>query len=442
MEVGQWGPALHQFDLAININAEAPAYYRSRGDALQEIGNYRSAVSSYRHALKLNPGDIEAMINLGNAFNRQDRPDQALFWYKCAYKYSPENAVVMNNIGKTIHDQGDLCHASNWYEKALQVDPNYAEARFNRSVLMLAQGDYMNGWAEYEWRFKRKSAHRVYPHQLDTKRWDGKNLQGKRILVHCEQGMGDVIQFCRFLPMLKRMGAEVVAEVHPPLVSLLQSMPEIDEVIPFDPKRPTQRGHDIHTSLLSLPFLLGITIDRVSASVPYLKPSLSKVDFWKLQAAIPEGFRVGVVWEGSAIDPRRACPLAFMQTLSAALPDVHFLSLQKDLSSRSVLERLIAANIIHWGDRLNDFSTTAAAIFHLHLVISIDTAVAHLAGAMGKPVYILLPYAADWRWLQTGENNPWYPTARLFRQFQKNNWADILPSLIDAIRKASQAAAY
>lgn len=442
MAAGQLESALHQFDLAIHLDAESPAYYRSRGDALQEIGNYRSAVSSYRYALKLSPGDVDAMINLGNAFNRQDRPDQALLWYKCAYDYSPENAVVMNNIGKTIHDHGDLWRARKWYEKALQVDPNYAEARFNRSVLMLAQGDYMNGWAEYEWRFKRKSAHRIYPHQLDTRRWDGKNLMGKRILVHCEQGMGDVIQFCRFLPMLKRMGGEVVAEVHPPLVSLLHSMPEIDEVIPFNPKRPPECGHDMHISLLSLPFLLGITLDRVSSPVPYLKPSLSNVDFWKFKAAIPDGFRVGVVWAGSSIDPRRACPLSFMQTLSAALPDVHFFSLQKDLSSRSDLERLGNSNINHWGNRFNDFSTTAAAISHLHLVISIDTAVAHLAGAMGKPVFILLPYIADWRWLQAGEKNPWYPTARLFRQFQKNNWAGILPLLIDAIRKESQAAAY
>ena len=425
MAQGNGKAALKQIDRAILIRPDLAAYHRSRGDALTSMGALEAAEKNYRQALVLDSTDIHAMINLGNTLYRQNKPSQALKWYQRALSADPSNTRVMNNIGKTTHDRGQLELALHWYDKALAAEPEYAEARFNRAVVRLALGDFPNGWAEYEWRFKRKAANRVYPHDIKSRRWDGAPYAGKHLLVHCEQGMGDVIQFCRYLPKVKALGGQLSVEVHAPLVPLLQTMGEIDQVLCFDPHRPPSGGYDLHLPLLSLPLLFQTTLETIPTDVPYLQASSAKPFQWDTGINPTREMRVGIVWRGSVTDPRRACPFKLMQGLMT-IPGTRFFSLQKDLTpcDRESLGR--TPHLSHWGDRLGGFDDTATAIQTLDLILSVDTATAHLAGALGKPVWVLLPYAADWRWLTDRQDSPWYPTARLFRQPSAGDWIAVI----------------
>ncbi len=425
MEQQQWQAALHAIDRAICLDPGNAAYYRSRGDASMSSGNLQQAVEAYLKALTLKPDDTSAMINLGNALHAQDCLEQALQWYRKAVNLDPGNVMALNNIGKTLYDQGHMDQCLPWYEKALCIDPAYGEARFNRSVVLLSQGDYMRGWKEYDWRFRRKSARRVYPHRLQGRRWNGSSYSGKRLFVHCEQGMGDVIQFCRFLPQVKALGGTLIVEVHAPLIPLMRMIRGIDQVIPFDAHHYPPVEFDLYAPLLSLPGLFGTSLDDIAGQTPYLFADPRKAGLWRPKVEKTKGLRIGIVWSGSATDPRRACPVEQLAPL-IAIPDTHFFILQKDLSKTSLQRFREYGNVTHWGDQLDDFGDTAAAISGLDLIISVDTAVAHLAGAMGKRVWILLPAVADWRWLLNRQDSPWYPSARLFRQKAVGDW----PALI------------
>jgi tetratricopeptide (TPR) repeat protein len=429
MEDRRWVAAVEAIDRAICLAPHNAAYYRSRGDALLSAGNPSQAAQSYLTALDLMPADVSTMINLGNAMHAQGRFRKAVNWYQNALAVSPENIMAINNIGKSLHDQGYIEQALSWYEKALCIDASYAEARFNRSVALLAQGDFSRGWEEYEWRFRRKTAQQVYPHKLRAERWNGSSYSGKRLLVHCEQGMGDVIQFSRYLPHVKALGGTLIVEAHAPLLPLLRTMGCIDEVVPFNVLRHPQVAFDLYAPLLSLPALYRTTLSNLPGPVPYLHADTRKILLWRSNTEKPASLRIGIVWSGSATDPQRACPINHLSSLFS-IKDVHFFSLQKDLSEQSLNILSGYANVTHWGDRLNDFSDTAAAMTRLDLVISVDTAAAHLAGAMGIPVWILLPAVADWRWLINCEDSPWYPSARLFRHKKANDW----PELIQTVR--------
>ena len=435
MEMMQWRAALGQLDRALALSTTEPRYHLSRGDTLQAIGSLIEASESYRKALELKPNDCDAMINLGNALHRQGDLSDALYWYKRALEVDQTSIKAMNNIGKTLQDKGELQHAKEWYDKALAIDGNYAEARFNRAAALLTEGDYLNGWREYEWRFMRKSARHVYPHRLGGERWNGKPFAGKRLLVHCEQGLGDVLQFCRYLPTVKALGGSLLLEVHKPLLPLLQGMAAVDRVICFDPKTPPAIEYDYHIPLLSLPLLLGTTLDSLPKPIPYLEPSEAALSRWQQRSDAFCSPEVGIVWAGSSTDPSRSCPFDAVMELCASANGIRFISLQKELPDGISAKKLAAKGITHWGDRLSDFNETAAAISHLDLVISIDTAAAHLAGAMGKPLWLLLPHTSDWRWLQKRDDSPWYPTARLFRQPSKGDWKGLLSDVVAALNR-------
>ena len=435
IELKMWDAALGQFEMALSINPDDPRFHRSRGDTLQAMGSLLEAETAYRQAINLNPHDTDAMINLGNSINKQGRPGDALVMYGRALAFDPGNLLALNNIGKTWHDHGDLKKAKTCYEMALNLNPNYPEAHFNHSLALLSEGDYRNGWHEYEWRFERQSARQIYPHRLNVSRWNGMPFPGKHLLVHCEQGMGDVIQFCRYMPMVKDLGGTVTLEVHEPLVSLLQGMPSVDRIIPFGRSKPLGEDFDFYVPLMSLPLLFGTTVENIPANIPYLAPSEVEKSRWRSQLSGRCEPCIGLVWSGSATDPSRSCPWDIVVTLAKSATNMHIFSLQKELPHGITTDMLNQANIIHLGNGLANFHSTAAVISHLDLIISIDTAVAHLAGAMGKPLWILLPHVSDWRWFQKGLDTPWYPTARLFRQPEKGNWADLVSVLIDELKK-------
>jgi tetratricopeptide (TPR) repeat protein len=429
MELEQWKPAIEQFDRAIALNPQRAIYYRNRGDALHHCGELQQATEAFKNALSVAPHDSSTMINLGNTLCALGRPTQALQWYENAAGRDPSNPMALNNIGKLLHDQGRMDQALRYYDQVLAVHPDYAEAHFNRSVLLLAQGDYASGWEEYEWRFKRKSARQVYPRVYRTEPWDGSFYTGKRLLIHCEQGMGDMIQFCRYLPRVKALGGTLIVEAHAPLIPLLSAMNAADQVVPFSAHRHPPVPFDLFAPLLRLPRLFGTTLNNLPNQVPYLHADPQRAATWRDKYRQFKGLRVGLVWSGSAVDPGRACPIERIETLFS-VAGTHFFCLQKGLTDQSIASISKYANVTHWGDQLNDFGDTAAAIEGLDLVISVDTAAAHLAGAMGKPVWVLLPAVADWRWLLDREDSPWYPTARLFRQHAAGDW----PALLDWVR--------
>jgi tetratricopeptide (TPR) repeat protein len=434
MEDSRWEAAVEAIDQAISLCPDNAAFYRSRGDALLSAGNPQQAVQSFLTALDLMPADINTMINLGNALHTQGLFRQAIQWYQNALSLSPGNIIAMNNIGKSLHDIGHIEQALLWYEKALCIDATYGEARFNRSVALLAQGDFSRGWAEYEWRFRRKTAFKVYPHKLQKERWNGSPYAGKRLLVHCEQGMGDVIQFCRYLPQVKALGGTLIVEAHAPLIPLLRTMSCIDEVVPFSVQCYPQVVFDLYIPLLSLPALFGTSLNNIPGPTPYLHADAQKALLWRSNTEKPASLRVGLVWSGSTVDPQRACPIEHLSSLFA-IKDVHFFSLQIDPSEQSLNVLSDSANVTHWGNRLRDFSDTAAAMTSLDIVISVDTAAAHLAGAMGIPVWILLPAVPDWRWLINRDDSPWYPSARLFRCKNTGNWPGLIRILHNELER-------
>ena len=432
MQQKLWAKALEQFDRAIELNPHSAVYHRSRGNALQQAGDLHRAAEAFEKAISFDPRYSSAMIDLGNALYAQGRSTQALQWYQNAAEQDPGDPMALNNIGKLLHDQGQMNQALQYYDKSLAIEPEYAEARFNRSALLLARGEYADGWREYEWRFSRKSAHQVYPRRYQVDPWDGSSFAGKRLLVHCEQGMGDMIQFCRYLPQVKALGGTLIVEAHPPLVSLLSGMNAADQIVPFNVRRQPPVQFDLFAPLLSLPRLFRTSLNNIPDQVPYLHADPHRAAAWSEISRQAKGLlRIGLVWYGSTVDPSRACPIEQIETLFC-VADTHFFSLQKGLAEPSVARISKFSNVTHWGDRLNEFGDTAAAIEGLDLVISVDTATAHLAGALGKPVWVLLPAVADWRWLLDREDSPWYPTARLFRQQTAGDW----PTLIDRVRTA------
>ena len=436
-EQGLGQEAEQQIRQAIDLNPRHPGYHRSLGDVLQAGGNLNAAIQAYEVALDLAPDDPDALLNAGNAFHRAGDADRAKSCFERILLTCPDHPQAINNIGKVLYDQCLIDDSLKFYNKSVKSEPNYAEAHFNRAVALLAKGDYVQGWPAYEWRFKRAGAHEVYPHRHSTPRWDGSSYWGERLLVHCEQGLGDVIQFCRYLPMVKALGGTLIFEVHAPLIPLLQDWIAIDELVPFDAAKAPAVDFDQHMPLLSLPMLFQTRLESIPIQVPYLQPSAPKRAHWQSRMET-QGLRVGLVWSGSATDRQRDIPLADCQTWWQ-VGRIDFFSLQKGEAAEQLNELPSQQVVTALGQQLADFSDTAAVIANLDLVISVDTAVAHLAGAMGKPVWVLLPFAPDWRWLLERSDSPWYPTARLFRQTQRADWSQVVAQVAEALNRAISA---
>lgn len=423
-EQQQWAEARREFARAIELDGDNAAFHHELGNALQALEAFPGAVAAYRQALQLRPDDTDSWINLGNALYKGGDRETARHCYERALQQSPDSAVAMNNLGKSHYDLRDIDSAMHWYDKALQIDPEYAEAHFNRAAALLLRGDYENGWPEYEWRFRRRQASNVYPHPLKGPRWDGRPYPGARLLVHGEQGLGDVIQFARFLPRAKALGGTLLLEAQAPLIPFLSTMTCVDRIVPFSPKHPPAVPYDLHISLQSLPRLFGTTLSRLPANVPYLHADPAKAAHWRQRLAGP-GPCVGLVWSCSDMSSYRESHLEFMRPL-LAIPEVRWFSLQKGPGAGQLAALPQDLELGRLGEALGDFGDTAAVVAGLDLLITVDTAVAHVAGAMNVPVWVLLPFAGDWRWLLHPSQTPWYPSARLFRQTRPGDWDGVV----------------
>jgi tetratricopeptide (TPR) repeat protein len=328
----------------------------------------------------------------------------------------------MLNLGYVLGEQGRSQEALRCYESILAAFPACAEARYNRAAHLLRAGDFRAGFTDYEARFVAMKSvdQRVY----SQPRWNGSLLQGRSILVYCEQGFGDALQFSRYVPLLAEQGARVILEVQRPLVSLLASIKGVERVVA---KSDTPPSTDFHIPLLSLPYIFGTTLETVPASVPYITPPETFVTAWRKQTGAEAGIlRVGLAWAGKERPyPNRSCPPEYLAPL-LAVNGTRFYSLQIGERDRLPLPPELAVQVIDLTGGIENFADTAALIANLDLVITIDTAVAHLAGALGKPVWVLLPAVADWRWLDGRDDSPWYPGMRLFRQSRPNDWANVV----------------
>ncbi len=423
-ELGQYDDALASFERAVAINPDDHEAHNNRGSVLQGLRRYEEALQSFDRALALKPDYVDALYNRGNALKDLWRYAEALQSYDRALVFKPDYTEALGNRGNVLEDMRRFEEALASYARALAIKPDYAIAHWNESLCRLRSGDFEIGWQKYEWGWEsgeRGKTKRDFPQPL----WlGGQPLNGKTILLHAEQGLGDTIQFCRYARLLAEKEATVLLEVQPPLTPLLKHLEGVHQVLA---KGGTLPAFDYHCPLPSLPLAFHTRLETIPAQEKYIYSDEVRVAAWQNKLGQRVKPRIGLVWSGSAghrNDRNRSIPLAdFVKLLSAGM---EFISLQRDVRPADGKLLLARKDIAHFGDDLADFADTAALIELVDLVITIDTSVAHLAGAMGKAVWILLPFNSDFRWLLDRDDSPWYPSARLFRQPAMGDWDSVL----------------
>ncbi len=439
---------------------------RRPGPGDRHAVNTAVSVGLYRHLVQHNPDNLAAWNNLGIALQDGGNPGEAIDAFTSALKVDPHNAAVMNNLGYALLENGEWLRAEEWlrrgiatnsgiadlhnnlgnalrerrkpveavkaYRDAITLRPEFAQAHWNLAQVLLQCGDFDDGWNEYEWRWRRAdftSPHRNFVQPV----WNGEEIDGRTVLVHAEQGFGDALQFVRYVYMIVERQAKVLLECQPELVRLFAGIPGVAGIFAHGSPLP---AFDVHIPMMSLPRVFRTTLANVPAHVPYLSVEEELGWRWRARVGTPaSALRVGLTWSGTRHLRQllnRACPLESMLPL-LAIPGVAFYSLQKATSPSESIQLAGTPGIRDLSGQLHDFADTAAAIRTLDLVISIDTAVAHLAGALGIPVWVLLPDRADWRWLLGRSDSPWYPTMRLFRQNTDGVWSGVIEEVRDAL---------
>jgi hypothetical protein len=390
------------------------------------------AVERAERALLLNAAAGPAYQVLGLASLERDRPQEAIPRLERALARQPDLVHSHNGLGRCYYALGELDRALQHFDTAIFLQPAYAFAHFNRALVWLKQGRYKEGWAEYEWRWACGLVKRT---EVPCPRWDGSPLEGRSLFIHTEQGIGDVLQFVRLLRVLKSMSSRVVLACQKPLHTLLRSLPYVDEWFPVD--EPGKITFDLYSPLLSLPGLLNIDEQTIPQDVPYISAEPERVERWGRRLKELPGYKVGLCWQGSPTfktDSLRSIALEHFAPL-ARLPSVSLLSLQKGAGIEQIERNReqVPLQVFDDLDRDAAFVDTAALMQHLDLVITPDTAIAHLAGALGRPVWVLLPVGGDWRWLTDCTDSPWYPTMRLFRQKAFGDWPGVFREVATAL---------
>ena len=427
-ELKRFDEALQSYDKAIALKPDNAAAYNNRGNVLKELKRLDEALQSYDKAIALKSDYADAYNNRGNALNELKRLDEALQSYDKAIALKLDNAEAYINRGIALHELKRLDEALQSYDKAIALKSDYADAYWNKSLLKILVGEYLEGWQLYEWRRKNDNTKNNYPNYAQPL-WTGNDaLEGKTILVHSEQGLGDSIQFCRYLTLLKALNPkEIVFNVEKTLVPILSSL---DKDLTIVEKNKPLPPFDYYCPLLSLPLAFKTTVETIPAKVPYLYADLNKQKIWQRKLGEKNRPRIGLVWSGSTgheNDHNRSLVLKQLSSL-LKLP-FEFHSLQKEVRQVDLNTLSEFSQIKQHQDELHDFSDTAALIDNLDIVISVDTSVAHLAGALGKQVWIMLPFMPDSRWMLDSTDTPWYPTATLFRQPKIDDWDSVIKNI-------------
>ncbi len=417
--IGNFAEAIGAYKQAINLNPNSFEALIELGVTLWEQGNFDEAFAAAEQLIALDPNHPNGYILLGHVLLDLQNLDRCVESYQSAIKLAPKHAELYNSLGLALKEKGQFKEALEAYDIAFLLAPDNAEIHNNKAILMLLSGDLRKGFHEYEWRKLKRE--RYGNRDYVQPEWRGEDISGKTLLIHHEQGMGDAVQFSRYLTLLEHYKVNVIYAAHPPLRRLLSSQGDIQFVDPNN----SNLQFDYHCPLLSLPLALGTTLDTIPAAIPYLRALPERVDKWRKRIG-SEGFKIGVAWQGSGgrfATNRLFSPLYFKALQD--LPNVRLIGLHKaplyapwDLPEGIHIEPLGP----DFDMETDAFLDTAAAIEVLDLVISCDTAIAHIAGAMGKPCWVILRHVPHWVWMMERPDSPWYPSIRLFRQKRPGDW--------------------
>ena len=418
--------ALASYDQAIALQADLADGHSNRGNVLYDLKRPHAALLSYDRAISIEPDHADAHLNRGNVLRELDRYDAALSSYDRAIAIKPDYAEAHFNRGVALNELKLVTAACASYDRALAINGGYAEARFNRSLARLMTGDFAGGWSEHEWRWQNRYGSNIRERRnFSQPIWLGEDsIAGQTILLYSEQGYGDTLQFCRYAALVAERGARVILEAPGPLIGLLARVPGVSQVIAKGSELP---DFDRHCPLMSLPLAFKTRLDTIPGSAPYLYSDPAKVAHWRARLGEKTKPRIGLMWNGSEIQPNDRNRSMRLADLLPRLPEqFQYVSLQKNV--RQADHDLLAANpcIADFAGELHDFSDTAALCECMDVVLSVCTSVAHLSAALGRTTWILLSFAADWRWLLDRVDSPWYPSVTLYRQETRGDWGPVI----------------
>ncbi len=437
-DLGRLADAVVCYQEALRLRPDHAEAYYNLGNALRLAARHDEAIKAYVQALRLRPEMVEAHNNLAIVLRKRARLAESMASARRALELRPGNAAALVNLGLGLAESGRLAEALACYDEVIRRSPDHADAHHNRAQAWLLLGDWSRGWPEYEWRWKCAE---FTPHGLSSLPWDGALLEGRTILLHAEQGAGDTLQFVRYAPLVKERGGVVIVAAPERLHPILRTAPGIDRLVPPPREAPPPR-FDVHCPLLSLPAVFGTLPETVPAPVPYLHADPQRIARWRAALEPVPGFRVGIAWQGSPTmlpyDRWRSVPLDRFAPL-ARIEGVSVVSLQFGPGSEQLQAVADRFPIVDLGGALDEsagaFLDTAAVMANLDLVVTCDTALAHLGGALGIPVWLVLASVPNWRWLLDRDDTPWYPTVRLFRQTGAGSWEEPFQRMAETLDK-------
>jgi Flp pilus assembly protein TadD len=438
-KAGQLDAAVTVCRKAVAANPRLAESHLHLGIALAKQGHNDEAIPCFREVVRLRPQDAQAHSNLGLALSREDDLPAAIASYRQALALKPDDLNALNSLGVCLQRDGEIEEAEQCFRRVLLQRPTDPAVHWNLAETLLGRGDFEGAWPEYEWR--EKIIERLVPFPFTGPTWDGADLNSRRILIHNEWGLGDVIQLVRYIPMIQQRGGRIILVCPSPLWRLLNNRwPNVQLVETGQP--PPE--YDVRCEMSALPMIFRTTLATIPAGVPYLSADPEMQTQWKSRLPDDGRLKVGLVWANQPNPPGRCPPPSDWTLLQSN--DIWWCSLQKPISMtrrRNANEPKAAPiqpappglELTDWTNELNDFADTAALIANLDLILCVDTAVAHLAGAMGKPTWVLLKHVADWRWMMDRSDSPWYPTMKLFRQPRRGDWGTPIQQIAGALKK-------
>jgi tetratricopeptide (TPR) repeat protein len=438
---GELDNAIACYQRALALKPALFHVHLNLGAALQAQGQSEQAIEIYRRGLAEQPASASLLSNLSNAMWEADKLEEATDCGRRAVTIDPNFVQGHLNLGNALISNLKFEEGIESYRRAIALDPNAADAHNNLAMALLTLGQFDEGWREHEWRW-RHSKFRSVRRNFTQPQWDGSDLTDRTILLHTEQGLGDALQFVRFAPFVKSRGGRVVLECQPSLLRLFQNAPElgIDSIVVQNPSGAAPPIlFDVHIPLLSLPLALQkLDPEQSPSQAPYLRAdALSQAHWREVLAAEPKRLKVGLVWSGNALHAKdKSRPVSLKELAPLAREDVQFYSLQVGVAAAEIRDKPSDMRLLDHTDQISDLADTAGLVSQLDLVISVDTSVAHLAGAMGKAVWVFIPFRPDYRWRLDREDTPWYPTMRLFRQKRPGDWQEPIERIAEALDEA------